>query len=85
METSPATRHAPQGTPATAAGQPARHYALCFHVRSACGGDWRFPCDAGGHVDLDGLSAPELNRYLFARVAMGDRFTLPDVQACAGH
>jgi hypothetical protein len=60
-------------------------YVLHFQGRGACGCDWHFPCDAGGHVDLDGLSCAELNRYLYARVAVGHRFTPPHVQACAGH
>lgn len=30
-----------------------------------------FPCDARGHVDLDGLSERARNNYLFARAMVG--------------
>lgn len=89
-----ASGHATSGATASAAdpaerareGRPsAAIYVLHFQGRGACGCDWHFPCDAGGHVDLDGLSGAELNRYLYARVAVGHRFTPPHVQACTGH
>jgi hypothetical protein len=38
-----------------------------------------FPCDAEGHVDLDGLSEHARENYLFARAVVGREFTVPAV------
>jgi hypothetical protein len=32
---------------------------------------YAFPCDAEGHVDMDPLSEPVFNNYLYARAMMG--------------
>lgn len=37
--------------------------------RQGCG--LVFPCDAQGHVDLDGLSERARNNYLYARAMVG--------------
>lgn len=34
------------------------------------------PCDADGHVDLDTLSEPSRNAYLYARVLRGRLFSV---------
>lgn len=38
-----------------------------------------FPCDAGGHVDLDALTSRARNNYHFARGMVGRDFALPCV------
>ena len=43
--------------------------------------DYQFPCDADGHVDLDGLSRRSFNDYLFARALVGWVFGAPSVKA----
>ena len=44
-----------------------------------------FPCDAGGHVDLDALSPQALGNYLYARAMVGREFTTPTVLECLPH
>lgn len=39
-----------------------------------------FPCDAKGHVDLDDLSEPARNNYLYARALVGREFSTPSVR-----
>jgi hypothetical protein len=39
-----------------------------------------FPCDANGHVNLDGLSEAARNNYLYARALVGREFSTPAVQ-----
>lgn len=41
---------------------------------------YAFPCDADGHVDIDGLSGPLRLNYLFARGMVGRDFSWPVVQ-----
>ena len=36
-----------------------------------------FPCDSEGHVDLNQLSEPARNNYLYARAMMGREFAPP--------
>ncbi len=38
-----------------------------------------FPCDAAGHVDLDGLSEHARNNYFYARTLIGRDFAMPAV------
>ena len=38
-----------------------------------------FPCDAKGHVDLDGLSRRALDNYFFARSTIGRDYDVPVV------
>jgi len=40
---------------------------------------YSFPCDAGGHVDLDALSERARHNYLFARATTGREFAWPCV------
>lgn len=37
----------------------------------------RFPCDPQGHVDLDALSALDMEDYLFARALVGRDYARP--------
>jgi hypothetical protein len=39
-----------------------------------------FPCNAAGHVEMDGLSKDELNDYLFARALRGRDYASPVVE-----
>ena len=43
---------------------------------------YAFPCDAGGHVDMDALNGKALQNYLFARAVVGRELFLPQVTAC---
>ncbi len=40
-----------------------------------------FPCDAHGHVHLDGLSDRARQNYLFARAVVGREYAYPAVLA----
>jgi hypothetical protein len=44
-----------------------------------------FPCDSGGHVDLDALGEQALGNYLFARAMVGREFATPAVLECLPH
>jgi hypothetical protein len=44
-----------------------------------------FPCDASGTVDLDALSEPARNNYLFARAVVGREFRFPAVRPLRVH
>jgi len=59
--------------------QPAR-FQLCFQSLSKLGRSLAFPCDAGGHVDMDALSDSDRQRYLYARTVVGREFSLPAVK-----
>ena len=39
-----------------------------------------FPCDAAGHVDLDGLSERAREDYFYARTFIGREFFLPSIR-----
>jgi hypothetical protein len=41
-----------------------------------------FPCDAQGHVDLDGLSERARTNYFYARAVVGREFAPAAVVAC---
>lgn len=38
-----------------------------------------FPCDAGGHVDIDAMSERARSNYFYARTVIGREFALPAV------
>ena len=44
------------------------------------GRGYAFPCDARGHVEMDGLGKAALSNYLFARTVVGREFSLPAVE-----
>jgi hypothetical protein len=73
-----------------ARAQPAAHvetggYELRFRSLSEQRDDFAFPCDSGGHVDLDELSERSLNNYLYARTLIGRDFLAPAVQGATLH
>ena len=49
------------------------------------GRGYAFPCDEGGHVDMDALSVRALNNYLYARTVIGCEVTMPAVQPIVSH
>ena len=60
-------------------------YELRFHPLLANHRAYAFPCDAVGHVDMDSLSEPMLNNYLYARAVMGLEFAWPEVRLSPSH
>jgi hypothetical protein len=44
-----------------------------------------FPCDAGGHVDLDALSERARENYFYARAVVGFEYAQPAVMADYSH
>ena len=55
-------------------------FELRFDSLSATGRSLAFPCDAGGHVDLDLLSERARNNYWYARTVVGREFAWPAVR-----
>lgn len=47
------------------------------------GGDFVFPCDAAGRVDLDALSERARSNYFYARTVVGREFACPAVRWAA--
>ena len=60
-------------------------YEVRFESLLQPGRAFSFPCDRGGHVDLDALSAQAKRNYLFARAMVGREFAAPSVHACEVH
>jgi hypothetical protein len=58
----------------------ANQFELCFQSLFAHGRSLAFPCDAGGHVDMDALSDAERQRYFYARAVVGREFAKPAVK-----
>ena len=56
-------------------------YELCFRSLVNTHGAMSFPCDAAGHVDIDGLSEQARHDYLYARAVIGRVYDRPAVQA----
>jgi len=44
------------------------------------GRGYAFPCDAGGHVDLDALSDRARDNYFYARTVIGREFSTPAIR-----
>ena len=44
-----------------------------------------FPCDSGGHVDMDALSDSAREDYLYARAVIGREFATPAVIKATTH
>jgi hypothetical protein len=55
----------------------AAHYELRFTGLFNRGHGFAFPCDSGGRVDIDELSACGRNNYFYARTVVGREFSLP--------
>jgi len=60
--------------------QPNDRYELRFRSLHRPGRGYTFPCDAGGHVDIDELSDSERDSYLYARAIIGHELSFPAVQ-----
>jgi len=59
-------------------------HSTAFEVRYpplAEGRELAFPCDDGGHVDMNRLSKRALSDYLYARALVGRMFGLPQVRS----
>jgi hypothetical protein len=54
-------------------------YELRFQSLLDAALTYAFPCDPGGHVDMDALSEEALNKYLYARAVVGGAFLTPFV------
>jgi hypothetical protein len=67
----------------TIATTRASHYELRFRSLHDAGRGYAFPCDPGGHVDMDALSARALGNYLYARTVIGREFCMPAVEPAA--
>jgi len=61
---------------------PESLYELRFRSLVVPGEAFAFPCDALGHVDLDGLSDRDRSNYLYARAVMGRDLSAPAVRPC---
>ena len=55
-------------------------YQLRFRSLFDAARGYVFPCDEGGHVDLDALSDRAAANYLFARATVGREFFIPEVE-----
>lgn len=60
-------------------------FELRFQSLFNSGRGYAFPCDAQGHVDLDGLSDEARNNYLYARAMVGRELGLPAVERKPTH
>jgi hypothetical protein len=65
----------------------ASHTAVSFEIRFQSlfneGRALAFPCDCGGHVDLDAFSERARLNYFFARAMIGREYAMPQVRQCA--
>jgi hypothetical protein len=59
--------------------QSVERYELRFESLFHTGRGYAFPCDAAGHVDLDGLSQRARLNYFYARTVIGREFARPAV------
>ena len=60
-------------------------YELRFQSLFSEGRALAFPCDGGGHVQLDTLSERARLNYLYARAVVGREFALPVVRPSPAH
>ena len=58
-------------------------FQLCFRSLFGHGRALSFPCDGRGQVDMDRLSEPMRNNYLFARAMVGRDFQVPSLVSAA--
>jgi hypothetical protein len=58
---------------------PADTFQLRYLSLYDSGRGFSFPCDAEGHVDLDGLSDRGRENYLYVRALVGRDFSPPAV------
>lgn len=64
---------------------PNTSFELRFRSLFIEGCGYAFPCDAQGHVELDGLSERARLNYFFARKCIGREFGVPSVQPADPH
>ena len=57
-----------------------RQFQLCFQSLTDSSSRFCFPCDAGGHVNLDGMSERARNNYFYARAMIGRELAAPAVE-----
>lgn len=55
-------------------------FELCFESLYDPCRNQSFPCDAGGHVDMDRLEQHMLDEYLYARTVIGREYRSPQVR-----
>jgi hypothetical protein len=55
-------------------------FELCFESLVDPHRNRSFPCDAGGHVDMDGLEQHMLREYLYARAVIGREYRSPQIR-----
>jgi hypothetical protein len=60
--------------------QSADGFELCFESLQEPREVKSFPCDEGGHVDMDQLEKSALCEYLYARTVIGREFHMPAVR-----
>ncbi|HEX3141993.1 MAG TPA: hypothetical protein VHQ87_18195 [Rhizobacter sp.] len=60
--------------------QSVTQYELRFQSLFNEGRALTFPCDAGGHVQLDELSDRARHNYLYARAVVGREYSAPAIQ-----
>jgi hypothetical protein len=58
-------------------------HALHFEPLDPAEPELVFGCDDQGHVDLDALSAPQLENYLYARAMIGKHYHRPHCETVA--
>lgn len=63
----------------------AARYELRFQFLFQEGRALVFPCDEGGHVDIDVLSERARNNYFYARTVIGRDVGMPAVREAALH
>jgi hypothetical protein len=73
-------RHNGRVTPMTTPQAPPGYHVYFASLRDE-GEAMLFPCDMAGNVDIDGLSPPARNDYLFARAMRGREFAYPAMLA----
>jgi hypothetical protein len=59
------------------------HFHLRFESLFVPGRALAFPCDESGCVQLDALSDPARDKYLYARAVVGREYAMPAVVSCA--
>jgi hypothetical protein len=63
--------------------QSSPQFQLRFDSLFQPGRGYAFPCDACGHVDLDGMTERARNNYFFARAMVGRDLSTPAVEISA--
>lgn len=58
---------------------PKPEHLLLFQSLGDAEPSCAFPCDPGGHVDMDTLSDAARENYLYARAVIGREFAAPAV------